>query len=93
MLEALEQKNSTYFLLEKRFLAIQLLDCGHSDAVLGLTPVQESREYVTAAMVSCATPRTHEPTSLLSDGELNHASMLLPECKSRCLFVFLVAFD
>lgn len=39
MLEALEQKNSTYFLLEKRFLAIQLVDCSHSDAVLGLTPV------------------------------------------------------
>lgn len=89
----LEQKNSTYFLLEKRFLAIQLLDCGHSDVVLGLTSVEENREMVTATLVSAAFPHTQRPSNLLSDGELNHAGMLLPECKSRCLFVFLVVFD
>lgn len=44
------QNKPTYFLLEKRFLAIQLVECSHSDVVLGWTPVQENREVTTAVL-------------------------------------------
>jgi len=84
-------KNSTYLLLEKRFLAINVLNCGHFGVLQCLAPAQQTRECETAVAIDpgALTTLLHSQANY----QMERRIKLLPECKSRSLFVFYVAFD
>lgn len=89
----LVQKNFTYLLLERWFLVMNFLECGHVDVLQSLTPARERREFETAvAWAESAGQASHAlaPSKLLSDGEKNFKAIAGMQIKKLVCFFILV---